>query len=211
MLAPVSTPPPLLLASGSPRRAELLRAALVDFEVGPVDCDETWRAGEAPLAYVQRLAREKAQLALQRGYEGLVLAADTAVWTDEALAPLGKPSDRDEARRMLTDLFARRQHFVSTAFALVDGRAAHAVDDASRARELVVTTRVWMRALQGESLARVLERYLNTDEWTDKAGGYGIQGHAAGLVERIDGSYTAVVGLPLAEVLDALADICQPR
>ncbi len=205
MLAPVVTSPPLLLASGSPRRAELLRAALVDFEVGPVDCDETWRAGEAPRSYVQRLARAKAQLALDRGFPGLVLAADTAVWTDEALAPLGKPVDRDDARRMLTDLFVRRQHFVSTAFALIDGRAT------ARTRERVITTRVWMRPLQGEALARVLERYLDTDEWTDKAGGYGIQGHAAGLVERVDGSYTAVVGLPLAEVLDALADICRPR
>ncbi|MCB9752413.1 MAG: septum formation protein Maf [Myxococcales bacterium] len=196
---------PLLLASASPRRADLLRAAQVAFTTRPVDCDERWRPGESPIVYVARLAREKALLALSRdgGHDGLVLAADTAVWFDERAPPLGKPRDRDAARRMLTELITRREHAVSTAFALVDGRAP------SRRRERVVTTRVWTRALSGAQLERALDRYLDTDEWTDKAGGYGIQGHAAGLVARIDGSYTAVVGLPLAEVLDALWDIRQ--
>lgn len=157
----------------------------------PVDCDERWLAGETPPAYAERVARAKATLA--RRPEAIVLAADTTVWLEDQAEPLGKPADRAEARSMLTRLAGRR-HFVTTAFALVSGE-----------RWLVeaVTTAVWFRTPR----AAEIEAYLDANDWTDKAGGYGIQSRAAGLVRKIEGSYTNVVGLPLAEVIEALAQL----
>ncbi len=195
-LAAVTRPPiPLVLASASPRRAELLRSAAIEFAVAPVDADERWAPGEAPTAYAARVARAKAELALQTG--AVVLAADTTVWLEGHVEPLGKPVDRAEAGRVLARLAGGR-HFVTTAFALVDARGA-----AARWIERAVTTAVWFRPL---TVAEI-EAHLDLDDWRDKAGGYGIQSRAAGLVRRIEGSYSAVVGLPLAEVIEALAEL----
>lgn len=186
---------PLVLASASPRRAELLRAAGIAFVAAPVDADERWLPGEAPPAYAARVARAKAELALRPG--AIVLAADTTVWLEGQAEPLGKPADRAAARAMLGRL-AGAQHCVTTAFALVDARGS-----AARWIERAATTAVWMRPLTpGE-----LEAHLDLEDWRDKAGGYGIQSRAAGLVRRIEGSYTGVVGLPLAEVIEALREL----
>ena len=191
MTAP-QTSPVLVLASASPRRAELLRSAGIAFSPAPVDCDETWRPGEAPPAYAERVARAKAELALRTG--AVVLAADTTVWLEGQVEPLGKPADRAAATAMLTRL-AGRSHFVTTAVALADVRVSTIVWHA-----FAVTTTVWFRPLSPAAI----EQHLAADEWRDKAGGYGIQGAAAGLVRRIEGSYTNVVGLPLAEVVELL-------
>jgi len=184
----------LVLASASPRRADLLRGAGVEFLVAAVDADETWVAGEAAPEYAARVARAKAALALPHHPGAVILAADTTVW-HAGEPPIGKPGDRAEAAAMIMGLTGRGSHLVTTAFALADARG----DEVTWLEEQV-TTRVWMRALADEELAD----YLDGEDWRGKAGGYGIQSRAAGIVTRIEGSYTAVVGLPLAEVLVAL-------
>lgn len=188
----------LVLASASPRRAALLRSAGLHVEVRPVDCDERPHAGEPAVAYARRIAAAKLEAALARAsWPHPTLAADTVVWSETTAAPLGKPADREHARQVLRRLLGA-DHFVTTAWALAQpGAPPHLAHE---------TTRVWMRAPTDDEL----ERYLDTDEWRDKAGGYGIQGHAAGLVLRVEGSYTNVVGLPLAQVLQALAEAPRP-
>nr|WP_217910146.1 Maf family protein [Pseudenhygromyxa sp. WMMC2535] len=214
----------MILASASPRRAELLTMAGLRFEQQPVDCDERWRPGEAPVDYARRVASAKLELAvakleLERAFASgstsastsasgptevplVLLSADTTVWLDVARAPLGKPRDRDDARAMLRELCAGRPHEVTTACAIA--RRDPGRPELWR-RELVETTTVHMRELVGPAFDEFIEPHLDAGEWTDKAGGYAIQGRAAALVTRIDGSYTSVVGLPLAQVVDALA------
>jgi septum formation protein len=182
----------VVLASASPRRALLLRSAGLSPRVEPVDCDESARAGEVATAYARRIARAKLD-AVSGEYDAPVLTADTVVWRPHPPTPIGKPRDRADAARLLGLLGDGSAHRVTTAFAI-------RWPDAS-VRTGEVTTTVWMRRLGATEIAA----YLDTDEWVDKAGGYGIQGRAASLVARIDGSYTNVVGLPLAEVVDALA------
>ena len=184
----------LVLASASPRRADLLRGAGLRFTVAPVECDERWLPGEAPAAYAARVAHEKAALAVPAHPGAVILAADTTVWTDAASPPLDKPAGRAEAAEILRSL-AGRSHLVTTAFAIADARGSSV-----RWIEREVTTRVHMRPVPADEL----EAYLDADDWRDKAGGYGIQSRAAGIVTAIEGSYTAVVGLPLAEVVVAL-------
>ena len=180
----------LVLASASPRRAELLRGAGLEVQVAPVDSDERWLPGEPPPAYAARVARSKATLALPQHPRGVILAADTTVWLGE----VGDPQ-ASEAATILRALTGAGAHRVTTAFVLADARGpqVHWI-------ERQVTTRVHMRGLDEAELAA----YLDSEDWRDKAGGYGIQSRAAGIVTGIEGSYTAVVGLPLAEVLVAL-------
>lgn len=173
----------IVLASASPRRADLLGRAGIRFDVRPVDCDETPLVGEHPIALTRRLALAK--VAAAAATDRIVLGADTTVWFADAM--LGKPTDVAEARAMLRSL-AGRKHHVTTAFALGGAVPAEVHD---------ITTDVWMRPLADDEL----DAYLAAEEWRDKAGAYGIQGLAAAFVTRIDGSYTAVVGLPLAEVI----------
>ena len=188
----LSDPVPLVLASGSPRRADLLRGVGVSIVVAPVDCDETPHPGEAPVAYARRIADAKLAAALARDPDARpVLAADTVVWHDGG-EPIGKPASRTEAAAMIRRLVEGPPHNVTTAWAL-------ARRDGTVHREHE-TTRVFMRRLSPEAQAA----YLDTDEWVDKAGAYGIQGFAAAFVTRVDGSYTNVVGLPLAQVVAAL-------
>ena len=192
----------LVLASASPRRADLLRAAGLRFTVAPVDLDEAWRPGEPPADYAARVAHDKALAALPRHPRALILAADTTVWTAPDRPPIGKPADRPHAAAILRALTGAGSHLVTTAFALADARAL------ATPRWLTgrVTTRVHMRPLADDELTA----YLDTDDWRDKAGGYGIQSRAAGIVTAIEGSYTAVVGLPLAELLLALRQLGFP-
>lgn len=192
--------PPLILASASPRRAELLARAGWERQLAPVDCDESWHPGETPVAYVQRVARAKAELAAaQHGpttTPTLLLAADTTVWLegDGSAPPMAKPAERGEARAMLRSLTAGRAHHVTTACAFVElSTGAHS--------QLCETTEVRMRHLDDAAFEAFIGPYLDAGEWTDKAGGYAIQGLAAALVTGITGSYTSVVGLPLAQVV----------
>lgn len=179
--------PQLLLASTSPRRRELLSRAGLTFGIRAPEVDETVRPGEAPEAYVSRLARAKARAVASGSPHALVLAADTSVVTDTGI--LGKPRDDAEALAMLTSLMGR-SHRVLTAVALAGAAAS----------EVLVSTRVWMRPADPEEL----RWYVQTGEPADKAGAYAIQGIGGQLVSRIEGSYTNVVGLPVAETLSLL-------
>ena len=196
--------PPLVLASASPRRAELLRSAGQAFTVRPVDCDESWRAGETALAYVERVAAAKADAACslpelaELASPPLILTADTTVWLDADHEPLAKPRDREHASAMLRALTRGRPHQVSTACAFARPGATRLLASFTQ------TTRVHMRALSDPQFAAWIGSYLEHAQWRDKAGAYAIQGRAAALVESIEGSYTNVVGLPLAQVIAQL-------
>lgn len=179
---------PLILASASPRRRELLAAAGFAFEVAPADLDETRKAGESPHDYVRRLAIEKATAAAERHPRRLALGADTAVVIGDDV--LGKPVDAADATRMLRQL-SGRAHDVLTGVALACG---------SNVAAAVGRTVVWMDELSDADIAA----YIATGEPMDKAGAYGIQGWAARFIPRIDGSYGTVVGLPMTVVMALL-------
>lgn len=172
----------LVLASGSPRRRELLQGLGLEFEVRPADIDETPFAGEVAGSYVLRLAEGKARAVARPGE--LVLAADTVVAIDGRL--LGKPEDPADARRMLAEL-SGRAHQVLTGIALCD------VDRALLLAQMEVT-QVRFAVLDAAEIAW----YVDSGEPLDKAGAYAIQGQGAIFVEAIEGSYSNVVGLPLA-------------
>lgn len=180
---------PLLLASASPRRRELLAQLGVRFAVAPVDIDESPLPGEVPDALVSRLARVKAEAGLAFAEPGQwVLGADTVVALGEEI--LGKPAGVDAAGAMLRRLSGRRHTVCSGLFLACQGQPGQ-----GRA----VRTRVWMRAISDPEIAA----YVATGEPLGKAGAYAIQGRAAAFVRCIAGSYSNVVGLPLFE-LDAL-------
>lgn len=190
----------LVLASASPRRRELLERAGLPIRILPAAIDEEPRAGETAVTYVKRLARDKAAASVRRieaaaatdvqGGEApprWVLGADTVVTVDGLL--LGKPADAAEARGMLERL-AGREHFVVTGFAILD---------LEREKEGIqaVTTRVRFKPMsRGE-----VDAYIAAGESMDKAGAYAIQGVGGYLVEAIEGSYSNVVGLPVAQVV----------
>lgn len=181
----------LLLASASPRRAALLVLLGVRFQVVPADLDETPLPGEAPAAYVARLALAKALAVAEATGTWLpVLGADTTVSIGERV--FGKPGTEAEAVAMLGEL-SSRTHQVCTAIALVrGGRVAHAV----------VTTKVTFRELTPAECSA----YWRSGEPADKAGGYALQGLGGVFVTRIDGSPSAVIGLPLAETYTLLRE-----
>jgi septum formation protein len=183
----------LYLASASPRRRELLAQIAVPCVTQIASIDETPLPGEQPEAYVERLARGKAHAglaALSNSTDAVVLGADTAVVLDGQI--LGKPLDFEDFRRMLAGL-SGRSHQVMTAVALVSRQA-----EAAR----VVCSDVTFRYLSEAEICA----YWASGEPCDKAGGYGIQGLAAIFVSRIEGSYSAVVGLPLCETAQMLGD-----
>ena len=171
----------LVLASNSPRRRDLLAHLGLYFDVRPADIDETPRPAEPPTDYVRRLSAEKAA-AVDAAPDELVIAADTTVVIDGLI--LGKPVDADDARRMLR-LLSARTHDVLTGVTVRLG--GDAITDAE-------TTRVTFVDLTDE----LLEWYVDIGEPADKAGAYAIQGAGAVLVERVDGSVSNVIGLPLA-------------
>jgi septum formation protein len=175
--------PPVILASASPRRRELLRLVGIDHVVIPADIDETYAAGERPAAHAERLAREKAA-AIGR-HDAVVIGSDTIVVVDGDV--LGKPRDRDHAAAMLRRL-SGRSHVVMTGVAV-----AWRGDVSSGVEEVGVT----FRALSDEEILR----YIETGEPMDKAGAYGIQGFGATIVERVDGDYFAVMGLALTRLV----------
>ena len=184
--------PRFILASSSPRRKELLDTVGVEFSCQPADIDESVHAGEAPDAYVQRMADDKAAVVAARQVDAnyCVLAADTSVIIDGEI--LGKPANYSEALAFLLRLSGRR-HRVITALCLQT--------------EAGVSARCVETVVQFVHLEpRQLDAYLATDEPWDKAGAYAIQGLGGAFVETIEGSYSNVVGLPLAQTLRLLAE-----
>jgi septum formation protein len=178
----------LILASSSPRRADLLRAAGIPFDVSPVDVDERFRPGEKPEHAVARLAEAKAAAAAELHPHAIVLGADTTVVVDgDALA---KPAAVKDAARMLR-LLSGRSHDVLTGVCLIAQE---------RKFVYVETTRVHVAVLEEPEVAW----YVSTREPFDKAGGYAVQGLASRFIEGIDGSYSNVVGLPISRVYEVL-------
>ncbi|NOT27107.1 MAG: septum formation inhibitor Maf [Acidobacteria bacterium] len=180
----------LVLASASPRRAELLRAAHIDFDVMPSDVDERVEPSETPDGYVRRLAREKAGAVRARVPDRPVLAADTIVSIDGQI--LGKPDDEAVARAMLRRL-SGREHVTITGVCLL-----YLVSGSLRRDERVIRTTVGFASLSEAEI----DWYVGSGEPMDKAGSYAVQGLASRFVTRIEGSYSNVVGLPIAEVYD---------
>ena len=184
----------LVLASQSPRRAEILRQAGIPFTVRVASVDESARPGETPEDYVRRLAEAKA-LAAPAAPEEIVLGADTTVVIDSEM--LAKPEDDRDARRMLT-LLSGRRHEVLTGICLKRGE--------QRIRGHAVTA-VWFAPLS----AREIDDYVASGEPMDKAGGYAVQGAASKFIPRIEGCYFNVVGLPIALVYRHYLEIAQSR
>jgi septum formation protein len=186
---------PLVLASGSPRRRELLTGAGLRFAVRRADIDETPLLDEAPANYVRRLAIEKADaccISLLANPSEIVLAADTTVDVNGEI--FEKPLDADDAYRMLR-MLSGRTHLVHTGVTV-----SVPIAGVRRSSTIVVTTEVTFADLEDAAI----HWYLETGEAMDKAGAYGIQGAAAAFVEKIAGSVTNVIGLPLAETLTLL-------
>ncbi len=196
--APSIAPPKLYLASSSPRRAQLLAQIGVQFEVAPIDVAEVRASGERALDYVCRLARDKALAGwrqLGEATDALVLGADTlgVIPATQQLAEqlLEKPRDAADAKRMLQAL-SGRAHWVYTAVALASSAGL-----ASR----LVASQVHFRQITEDET----DRYWQTGEPCDKAGGYAIQGFGAVFVSHLEGSYSAVMGLPLCETAELLS------
>jgi septum formation protein len=182
---------PLVLGSGSPRRREILSALGLPFQVLAADIDEEHRAGEPPLAYLERIADEKlagVRARLGAAPHAAILVADTTVVIDGDV--LGKPSDVDDAARLFSRI-AGRVHSVYTRYAI----GLFGVSGASVAR--TVETHVQIRAAD----AAEIRAYAATGEGLDKAGAYAAQGVGSFFIERVVGSYSNVVGLPACEVL----------
>ncbi len=188
----------LILASSSPRRAEILANAGLPFSVLSSAVDESPYPGETPAALVQRLANAKADLVTARAIgPAIMLAADTVVVLDDKI--LGKPSSIEDARHMLQQL-SGRTHSVLTGVALVR------LPDGER-RQFIESTLVHFRPITDEELSS----YLATEEPYDKAGAYAIQGQAGRYIPRIEGCYFNVVGLPLSRVLTELKGLGWPE
>ena len=175
---------PLVLASGSPRRAEILRSVGWDFTKAVPDVDESERVGESPEDYVKRLAIEKAEVVTRRCPDSLVLAADTTVVVDEHI--LGKPIDLDDARRMLR-MLSGRWHDVLTGVAIAENGTVKTGIERTGVKFLKMTeAEIDFLARMGDPL--------------DKAGAYAVQAQAALFIEAIKGDYWNVVGLPISLV-----------
>jgi septum formation protein len=189
----ISLSSPLILASASPRRKELLRSVGLKLKIIPAHVDETYINGESPRTHVRRLSNDKAMVIAQKHPNALVLGADTIVVIDGLI--LGKPKNKSQARAMLERL-SNRQHIVFTGFTI-----ASAVSGISKTK--VVQSAVRFKKISPEEM----DCYVNCDEPYDKAGGYAVQGMGAYFIKAIRGSYTNVIGLPLCEVLEELKRI----
>ena len=190
-MAGAVTAPRVILASQSPRRRELLALVGIPHTVQPADVDETYGPGEEPSAHAHRLAREKAAVAAAGDPEALVIGSDTIVVVDGDV--LGKPRDEAHAAQMLTRL-SGRSHVVMTAVA---------VQWRGRERSAVEVVGVTFHPLTVQDI----HAYIATGEPMDKAGAYGIQGFGATIVERVDGDYFAVMGLPLQRLVRLMSEL----
>src|SRR3954465_10641515 len=180
--------PTIILASASPRRAELLRSAAIPFTVDVADIAEDLHSGERPVQHAERLAREKAEVVAKRNPEKIVLGADTIVVVDDEI--LGKPRNAADADRMLR-LLSGRSHQVITGVCVA--RLATSNQQPATCSE---QTKVFFEEIAEDEI----ETYIATEEPMDKAGAYAIQGIASRWVSRIEGDYANVVGLPVALV-----------
>ncbi len=187
---PMNTP--IILASNSPRRRDLLRQVGVVFTSDAADVDERVLPGEKPDIYAVRVALDKARVVAARTAAGIVVAADTVVVLDDVI--LGKPVDDRDAERMLARL-SGKMHRVITGLAVLD-------TGTGKTRTESADTRVWFRTLTQDQIVS----YVSTGESLDKAGAYGIQGKGSLLVDRIEGCYFNVVGLPLLLLDRMIAD-----
>ena len=181
----------VVLASASPRRRQLLNLIGIAHEVRPANIDETMRPRETPRRHAERLAREKASAIAKPDPDLITIGADTIVVVNRKI--LGKPRDTDDAARMLA-LLSGREHVVTTAVAVSRGK---------KLRSAVEEVRVKFRRLRDDEI----ETYIATGEPMDKAGAYGIQGYGATIVERIEGDYFAVMGLPIVRLVGLLRDV----
>jgi septum formation protein len=181
----------VVLASGSPRRHQLLNLIGIAHEVRPPNIDETMRPRETPRRHAERLAREKASAVAKRDPDLITIGADTIVVVNRKV--LGKPRDTDDAARMLA-LLSGREHMVTTAVAVSRGK---------KLRSAVEEVSVRFRRLRDDEI----DAYIATGEPMDKAGAYGIQGFGATIVERIEGDYFAVMGLPIVRLVGLLRDV----
>ncbi len=184
----------LVLASASPRRRDLLSAIGLRFQVVPANIDEEVADSESPLAHVKRLALAKARQVSEKIPDLWVLGADTIVVKDKQI--LGKPRNKQEAKIMLS-MLSNATHTVYTGYALVHARRPDKV------KIRYARSRVRIRGLTPEEIAA----YVGTGEPMDKAGAYAVQGIGAAIVERVSGSYTNVVGLPLCEVAQDIKEL----
>lgn len=191
----------LVLASASPRREELLRNAGIPFVVQPTDIPEVPRAAEAPRAFAERMAREKALTVFRQRPDDFVLGADTIVIVDAEI--LGKPRDAGDAARMLR-LLSGRRHQVTTGVCLVgpqprtEGQQRESGFEDVRSETTIVT----VAALSDDDI----RSYISTGEPMDKAGAYAIQGRASRWISHIEGDYFNVVGLPVSLVYKMLRE-----
>jgi nucleoside triphosphate pyrophosphatase len=181
----------VVLASASPRRRDLLDLIGIAHEVRPANIDETMRPRETPRRYAERLAREKASAIATRDPDLITIGADTVVVINRKV--LGKPADAADAARMLR-MLSGREHTVITAVAVSRGR---------KLRSAIEEVRVKFRRLRDAEI----EEYIAMGEPMDKAGAYGIQGYGATIVERIEGDYFAVMGLPLVRLVGLMRDV----
>lgn len=179
---------PLILASASPRRRELLQSAGLKFKIIPAHVNEDYLRGESPSKHVRRLSRDKAMMISRRHQNAWVLGADTIVVIDGII--LGKPQNKTQAKKMLTTL-SGRDHTVFTGFSIINSG------------KTVCRTKVIQSTVRFKSIRREeMHWYINCAEPYDKAGGYAVQGKGACFIKSIRGSYTNVIGLPLCEVLE---------
>jgi septum formation protein len=190
--------PNIILASASPRRAELLRSAAIPFTVDVADIAEDLKAGEKPVEHAERLAREKAEVVANRNPGKIVLGADTIVLVDDQI--LGKPRDPADAKRMLR-LLSGRAHQVITGVAIV-----FLESDYRKLETRSEKTKVFFDKLTSADI----EAYIATREPMDKAGAYAIQGIASRWITKIEGDYANVVGLPVALVWEMLQKFVRP-
>ncbi len=181
----------VVLASSSPRRRELLNLIGIAHEVHPANLDESMRPREAPRRHAERLARDKASAVAMRDPDLITIAADTIVVINRKV--LGKPVDKADAARMLA-MLSGREHMVITAVAVSRGK---------KLRSAIEEVKVKFRRLREEEI----EAYIATGEPMDKAGAYGIQGFGATIVERVEGDYFAVMGLPLVRLISLMRDV----
>jgi septum formation protein len=195
---------PIILASTSPRRLYLMSQVHLNVEVQAPQVDEKPKPKEKPQALVSRLALEKAmsvrELAIQRYESCLVIAADTIVVSPNGKKILGKPNDVNDARKMLK-MLSGKTHLVLTGYSVLYTTRRASPKKVSR----VVRSRVKIRPLS----SGMIDRYVASGEPMDKAGSYAAQGMGMALIERIDGSYTNVVGLPMSQLLMDIEKLCK--
>ena len=189
----------IILASSSPRRKELLEQVGLKFEIFSPDIDESVCLGESADHYVKRLAEQKAQAILAQFPDAIVIAADTSLVLDHKI--IGKPESKQHAFEIWTAL-SDRQHDVLSGVCLLSSQC-----DPNTIQSMVVRTKVYFQKLSQLDM----EQYWATGEPIGKAGAYAIQGYAAQFIQRIEGSYSNVVGLPLYETLQLLKNIDQRK